>query len=740
MGPWEDEDSVSGDPNALLFEKYRLIRKLGDGGMGSVWLVEHIDLEQQRALKVMKSEVADNETNRLRFRQEAKILAKLSRHPNAVPVHDTGFAGKFAYIEMEYIEGQTLRKRLEETGRTPLGDAVWILGEICAVMGEAHRLGIIHRDIKPQNIMVVPDPSAARGERVKVLDFGIAKIIRDAAAETAASLTQEHMGPLGTIPYSSPEQLGLPQTGQTQAVVDHRSDIYSLGVLLYEMLTGVRPFTGTHTKILYDHAHTPPPPFAELAPAVGVPPAVEAVVRRCLEKDPADRHQSVRELFESFRAAVGAAPRLVEPSREREEPEREEPEREEQRQPHPWRERIKTFLSSQKRTILSGLAAAAVFLGVLGARTLHVRFTPPPQPILAWLEKHGYEPDPSGGLGEGDWPQRIQEISGPPRRQMVLHGRYYLPDRFTEDSPSGTSEKTGLPKVLTREGTRFILLEGGDFRMGDFNTARPEGAEPIHFYTDETPGHSMTLSSFYMQETEVSIDEFDRFCRDTYPTNTDPDVSPFYKAWQDLADNAHAILESQRSLPATGVSRKMAREYARWLGLRADLPSEAQWEFAARSRGKPWLYVWGNDPERLKSVGGTANVGWLQEKPFPVGPSKKNQDRTEQGIYDLAGNVREWCRDAWGTYSSDPQKKDFVREPAKRAEPPAYVIRGGSYATLTETARTTWRGRASGNAVYAMKDDGHEEDLGFRVVLEPLELPADLGAKPQTTAWRETRR
>lgn len=320
---------------------------------------------------------------------------------------------------------------------------------------------------------------------------------------------------------------------------------------------------------------------------------------------------------------------------------------------------------------------------------------------------------------------------------MVLHGRYYLPEGFGEDSPSGTSEKTGLPKVLTREGSRFVLLEGDEFRMGDFKNVRAQGEKPLTFSTDETPGHSMTLSSFYMQETEVSIDEFDRFCRHMNLQKADPDVSPFYKAWQDLAENAHENEESQRNRPATGVSRKMARKYARWLG--CQLPSEAQWEFAARSRGKPRPYVWGDDEEQLKPVSGAANVGGVRDGPFPVGALTNNQDRTEQGIYDLAGNVREWCRDAWGGYSTDPQK-DFVREPAEGDENPHYVIRGGSYITTTETARTTWRGRGIGNAVYVMKDGGHEEDLGFRVVLEPLECPADLGAQPQTTAWRETRR
>ena len=152
-----EDDAIPTSPEGYLFDKYRMLHKLGGGGMGFVWLVEHVALEQQRALKVIRSEVADDPVNLDRFRREARILAKLSRHPNAVQVYDTGFVGKFAYIEMDYLEGQTLKNRLEQDGVMPMADVAWFLGELCAVLGEAHALGIVHRDIKPQNIMIVPD-------------------------------------------------------------------------------------------------------------------------------------------------------------------------------------------------------------------------------------------------------------------------------------------------------------------------------------------------------------------------------------------------------------------------------------------------------------------------------------------------------------------------------------------------------------------------------------------------------
>ena len=301
----DDPEAIPADSNGYLFGKYRVIHKLGGGGMAFVWLVEHVRLEQKRALKIIKSEVAEKPANRLRFKQEAKILAKLSRHPNAVPVHDTDMVGRFAYIEMEYLEGKTLRDCFTQDEPLPLTEVVWILRELCDVLGEAHDLGIVHRDIKPQNIMIVDDPSS-RERRVKVLDFGIAKILKDAAPDTGL-MTMHTEAYMGTVPYSSPEQLGVTLDGQKEPTVDHRSDIYSLGVLLYEMLVGKRPFSGDQTKLMYAHAYTPPPSFAEHAPNADVPGPVEEVVLRCLEKNPANRPQSARELFDSFQAAVKRA-------------------------------------------------------------------------------------------------------------------------------------------------------------------------------------------------------------------------------------------------------------------------------------------------------------------------------------------------------------------------------------------------------------------------------------------------
>jgi serine/threonine protein kinase len=297
----DDQGELVVDP-----EKYRIIRKLGDGGMGAVWLVEHIELEQKRAIKVIRADSTTDPVHLAWFEREARLLAKLV-HPNAVALYDFAVVGSVAYIEMEYVEGVTLRQWINSGEHLlPLEKVDWLLREICQVMAHAHNLGIVHRDVKPENIMILNDMKPGR-EHVKVLDFGIAKIVRNVGNSPVPSLHPE--GPVGTPHYMSPEQIGFRVARAPNGEFDHRSDIYSIGVLLYELIAGKPPFTGALTNLLHDHGCTIPPSFAKKAPDVHVDPAVETVVLKCLEKKPADRPQSARELYEHFHGAVEIARR-----------------------------------------------------------------------------------------------------------------------------------------------------------------------------------------------------------------------------------------------------------------------------------------------------------------------------------------------------------------------------------------------------------------------------------------------
>jgi hypothetical protein len=270
-------------------DRYVVLRRLGEGGWGSVWLVQRSDSGETRALKVLHPRVADNPSVQARFKQETEILRKL-QHPSAVMVYDAGIVNNLAYIEMEYVRGQNLRQILSYGPPRPL-HWVWVdivLSDVCGVLGRAHELGIIHCDLKPANIMMQTNGVAARA-RVKVLDFGIAMMFG-------------HEGSMiGTPAYMSPEQIkGLSERNG----VDARSDLYAIGVILYEMLTGSRPFSGPVTKLLHEHLNTSAPRFAEKSPRVEVPPALEELVLRCLDKDPAARPQSASELFDQFRKAT----------------------------------------------------------------------------------------------------------------------------------------------------------------------------------------------------------------------------------------------------------------------------------------------------------------------------------------------------------------------------------------------------------------------------------------------------
>ncbi len=265
--------------------RYRVVRKLGTGGMANVYLAEDQELGRRVAIKVLDDRHAQDEQFVERFRREAKNAAGLS-HPNIVSIYDRGEAEGTYYIAMEYLEGRTLKELLVARGPTPLAVAIDYARQILAALGFAHRNGIVHRDIKPHNVVVAPDG------RLKVTDFGIARAGTSQMTETGSII--------GTAQYLSPEQAkGAPVTPA--------SDIYSVGIVLYEMLTGSVPFTGdTPLEIAMKHLSAIPEPPSEKRPEV--PPELDSIVLRALAKDPADRYQAAEAMDADLaRAARGQA-------------------------------------------------------------------------------------------------------------------------------------------------------------------------------------------------------------------------------------------------------------------------------------------------------------------------------------------------------------------------------------------------------------------------------------------------
>ncbi len=265
--------------------RYRVVRKLGTGGMANVYLAEDQELGRSVAIKMLDERHAQDEQFVERFRREAKNAAGLS-HPNIVSIYDRGQAEGTYYIAMEYLEGRTLKELLVTRGPTPLAVAIDYARQILSALGFAHRHGIVHRDIKPHNVVVAPDG------RLKVTDFGIARSGTSQMTETGSII--------GTAQYLSPEQAkGAPVTPA--------SDIYSVGIVLYEMITGSVPFTGdTPLEIAMKHLSTTPMPPSEKRH--DVPHELDSIVLRALAKNPEDRYQSSDEMDADLaRASRGQA-------------------------------------------------------------------------------------------------------------------------------------------------------------------------------------------------------------------------------------------------------------------------------------------------------------------------------------------------------------------------------------------------------------------------------------------------
>jgi len=281
----------AGEP--LLDSRYQIERKVGHGGMGMVFKARHVFLKTTHAVKVILPDLVGNDpTLTTRFRQEAMAAAAI-RHPHTVSVTDYGvIGGTTPYLVMEFVEGRSLHDLLTQERRLPAALAVEIALAVCEGVAAAHRIGIVHRDLKPLNILLREGESPREG--VKVLDFGLAKIkSSELLGSFVAAQTQ---GLMGSPFYMAPEQWGDDD-------VDVRADIYSLGVILYQMLAGDVPFAGRSIpSIMNKHLTAAPVPLSERG--ADVPPAVERVVRRALEKEPARRQQTVDELMAELREAL----------------------------------------------------------------------------------------------------------------------------------------------------------------------------------------------------------------------------------------------------------------------------------------------------------------------------------------------------------------------------------------------------------------------------------------------------
>ena len=286
----------------LLGDQFRLLAQLGGGGMGEVYLAEQLEVGRRVVIKMLSGKRPADEHTEERFRREARALAQLN-HPNVVHLYMFGRgADGRAYLAMEYIDGRTLTSLVDEAGALPELQVLNILDQLCSALLEAHERGIIHRDLKPDNVMLVEHPD--QPPLVKVLDFGIAKLTRDPELR----LTQPGAF-IGTPLYMAPEQLH-------DGVVDPRTDIYALGMIGYELLTGQVPFDADSTMQLLARIATEPVPApSQRAPGVQLSAHAEALIMRCLAKQPDDRYQTANAL----RDALAEIPRDRDPQSPRRE-------------------------------------------------------------------------------------------------------------------------------------------------------------------------------------------------------------------------------------------------------------------------------------------------------------------------------------------------------------------------------------------------------------------------------------
>lgn len=659
-----EESSIRDPFIGLTIEgKYRIDKVIGTGGMGVVYQAARLLIGDQVAVKILHTERVVDPHASERFSREARAAARL-KHPNVVSIYDFGVTvDGLQYLVMELIEGKSLRATIRQQGPLTASMAAEITNQMCAALEEAHRQHIIHRDVKPDNIIINSGPA---GLRVKVLDFGIAKL-RD---ETGSHLTQTG-NIMGTPHYMSPEQC----LGEE---LDHRADIYSAGIVLFEMLCGRVPFDSSiSTAVVIQHVNQPPPSLRELNPAVS--PNLERSVLRALEKSREARPQTAVAFAREVAAALAEAP--------------------------------------SKRWDHGSVAPAAVGVNDISIDDATVERPPAssrPRPTPVSTKDQvatvhlSTRPGSTGPSNLDPSTGQISEVSGIWRKAgfapkyliaaaglILLIGLIgvisWLSFRESDSNrnsasvkiPGGTgslagdrsqreggTERPRTPGASDAVPVGMVLIAGGEFRMGS-----NMGSD-----RDSKPPHMVPVKPFLLDIFEVTRQQYKDFIDDT------KHAAP--STWTN-----GSFPSGTANHPVTGVNWDDAQAYASWAGKR--LPTEAEWEFAARGKDGS-TYPWGNS---WKS--NCANAG-------DEGKQRKGLDEVGQhkcdspfGIQDLIGNAWEWTASDWGPYPGGN-----LVNPAKGNEK---VIRGGSWETAPKFATGFFR-----SGLARIGDQAGYGETGFR--------------------------
>jgi serine/threonine-protein kinase len=693
-----------GEPT--LDARYLLERRLGQGGMGVVFQARHIFLKTAHAIKVILPDLVGNDPMlTTRFRQEALAAAAI-RHQNIIAVTDFGVVrGTMPFLVMEFVKGRSLQDILAKEGAMSPERAWEYISAIASGVGAAHKQNIVHRDLKPLNIMVQDDVPVAEG--VKILDFGLAKI---KSGELLGSFVQaQTSGLMGSPFYMAPEQWSDEEP-------DARADIYSLGVILYQMLAGEVPFKGSSIpSIMKKHLTTPPPSFQSMG--VSVPLAIEAVVRHALEKEVEARIDSVPTFLRDLHAALNAAPVVaaslpktvvMDPNKtiasvtqppvnqgpdlsatssqppiapdtqfgtsfdsmagtvsgaqldkvleESERKKREEQERLSKEQ----QERERRENEQQEKLERMALQAKE-----LEDRLERLSGSMPPSMDPETTRVQGSPTSPNWAANSAKVApvapakqQMIVDFSPPKRKTsplliagaavfvLVLAGAGttgYLMWRQTSVPPDPKPSPT--PVVSPKAKADLVAIDGGTFLMGR------KGGSP-----QENPAHAVTVQQFQMDRTEVSNAEYLDFVRET--------DHPAPSHWIDKKPPF-----GQENWPVVNVTFADATAFAAWRSKRDAvtyrLPTEEEWEFAARNGERADLYPWG--PEWKEGVAVLKDA-----TPFPVGSHPDGKNRW--GVNDLIGNVWEWTSSKASLYPGNTNKVPKSMEEW-------ITIRGGCYVT-----------------------------------------------------------